>query len=202
MPDKVKYNIKNVHYAPKNDDGTYMTPVPIPGAVAATLEQQGELTPFWADGIKYYTSSSNGGYEGDLEVAMVPDSFRKDILGEVADKNNVLFENSNAITKEFALGFDIDTDKGVIKFWFYNCTATRPSIDAKTNEGTIEPNTDTLSISCASTSDGTVRAKANYEVNKTILDNWYKKVYLKDRDQTATNDAVDKGIVGEATVVE
>ena len=79
---KVKFNIKNVHYAVLGDDGEYETPVAMPGAVSISLEQQGEITPFYADGIVYYRSASNGGYEGDLELAMVPDSFRTDVLGK------------------------------------------------------------------------------------------------------------------------
>lgn len=185
MSNKVKFNIKNVHYAKKTAEGTYEKPVAIPGAVSLSLEQQGELSPFWADGIKYYVSASNGGYEGDLSVALIPDKFREDILKEAVDNNNVLFENANINTQEFALGFDIDGDKITTKFWFYNCTATRPSIDATTTEDTKEPNTDTLKVSCASTSDGTVRAKTTADTEQTILDNWYNEVYTKDKEVTA-----------------
>ena len=38
---KVKFNIKNVHYALKTDTG-YGTPKPIPGAVSISLEAQGD----------------------------------------------------------------------------------------------------------------------------------------------------------------
>lgn len=176
-PNKVKFNIKNVHYAVKTEENTYDTPVAIPGAVSLSLEQQGELTPFWADGIKYYTTSSNGGYEGDLEVALIPDQFREDVLGEVADSNGVLFENANTQTVEFALGFQIDGDTKPTLFWFYNCTATRPNIDATTTEDTKEPNTDTLSISCGSTSDGTVRAKTTDTSYETVKGTWFTEVY-------------------------
>lgn len=135
------------------------------------------MTPFWADGIKYYTTSSNGGYEGDLEVALIPDQFREDVLGEVADSNGVLFENTNTQTVEFALGFQIDGDTNPTLFWFYNCTATRPNIDATTTEDTKEPNTDTLSVSCGSTADGTVRAKTTDTSYETVKDTWFTEVY-------------------------
>lgn len=170
-----------MHYAKKTAENTYATPVALPGAVSISLEQQGELSRFYADGIVYYTSASNGGYEGDLEVALITDEFRENILGEAADTNNVLFENANTLPVEFALGFDIDGDTGSTKFWFYNCTATRPSIDAQTNEDTIEPQTDTLTISCGASSDGTVRAKTTAETEETILAAWYTTVYEKDQ---------------------
>ena len=182
-PNKVKFNIKNVYYAVKTAEKTYDTPVAIPGAVSLSLEQQGELTPFWADGIKYYVSSSNGGYEGDLEVALIPDSFREDVLGEKPDSKGVLFENSNTQTVEFALGFQVDGDVTPTLFWFYSCTATRPSIDASTTEDTKEPGTDTLTVSCGSTADGTVRAKTTDTSYAAVKDTWFTQVYQKSEEE-------------------
>ena len=83
---KVKFNLWNVHYAPliENtiDKVKYGTPIPIPGAVSLSLDPTGENTPFYADGIEYYTISNNMGYSGDLEIALIPESFRVDILKE------------------------------------------------------------------------------------------------------------------------
>ena len=58
------------------------TPVAMPGAVSLSLEPNGEPSNFYADGYAYYTISNNMGYEGDLELAMVPESFRTDVLKE------------------------------------------------------------------------------------------------------------------------
>ena len=68
---KVKFNIKNVHYAKliKNEETgkiTFATPVPMPGAVSLSLDPNGEPSVFYADGYAYYTISNNQGYEGDL----------------------------------------------------------------------------------------------------------------------------------------
>lgn len=178
MSNKVKFNIKNVHYAVKTEEG-YAAPVAIPGAVAISLEAQGELTPFYADGIKYYIASTNSGYEGDLEMALIPDQFRKDVLKEVEDANKVLVENADIEPVEFALGFDIDGDKGVTKFWFFDCTATRPGAKSQTNEGNKTPITDTITISAAPDADGNVRAKTTADTSDDILSNWYKAVYTK-----------------------
>ncbi len=170
-----------MHYAKKSTQGEqrFETPVAIPGAVSITLEQQGELTPFWADGVKYYVSASNGGYEGELEVALIPDKFREDILGEEADANGVLMENVNTETAEFALGFQMDGDTNPTLFWFYSCTATRPSIEATTTEDTKEPNTDTLPISCGADENGYVRAKTTDTSYANVQEAWFTKVYEK-----------------------
>lgn len=189
---KVKFNIKNVHFAVKTAEGTYETPVAIPGAVAIALAPVGELSPFYADGIKYYTSSSNGGYEGDLEMALIPDEFRINVLGEIQDTNKVLVENSDAQTTEFALGFDIDGDENTTKFWFYNCTATRPSTESSTNENTKTPSTDTITVSCAPGRDGKVRVKTTADTIESVITEWYKQVYVpattQETNQTPTTE--------------
>ena len=57
---KVKFNLKNVHYAKMNIDEagaiTYETPVPIPGSVELSLDAKGDTTEFYADGMVYYLS--------------------------------------------------------------------------------------------------------------------------------------------------
>ena len=176
MSNKVKFNIKNVHYAVKSE-GTYATPVAIPGAVSVALEPQGELTPFYADGIKYYISNANSGYEGDLEMALITDQFRKDVLKETEDTNKVLVENADIEAVEFALGFDIDGDKNTTRFWFYSCTATRPGANGQTTEGTKTPVTEKITISATPDKDGNVRAKTTESTPEDVINNWYKSVY-------------------------
>ena len=133
---KVKFNICNVHYAliTVDDDGevTFGTPVAMPGAVSLSLEPNGEPSNFYADGYAYYTISNNMGYEGDLELAMVPESFRTDVLKESLDTNQVLVENANVETANFALLFEFDGDIKKIRHVLYNCSAARPNIESTT----------------------------------------------------------------------
>ena len=151
----------------------------MPGAVSISLEQQGEITPFYADGIVYYKSASNGGYEGDLEMALITDKFRKDVLGEQEDGKKVLIENVDAQGKTFALGFQIDGDRKPTLFWFYNCTATRPNVESETVEDTKEPGTETVTVSCASNEDGDVRAKTTDDTDDATRSTWFNNVYKK-----------------------
>lgn len=45
-----------------------------------------------AVGIEYYIIANNMGYDGDLELTLIPESFRTDALKEEADTNEVLVE--------------------------------------------------------------------------------------------------------------
>lgn len=178
---KVKYDLRNTHYAKQivGEDGTitFGTPIPIPGSVSISLDAQGEITKFHADGIVYYQSASNNGYEGDLEVALLPESFRVDILGEELDGKKVLFESAEAKQNAFALLFEFNGDQNAIRHVFYNCTATRPAVASQTKEDTIDPVTETLTISATPMADGWIKAKTGDEADKSTYDGWYKTVY-------------------------
>ena len=179
---KVKYNLKNTHYAvlSEGESGaiTYEKPVPIPGSVSISLDAQGEISKFYADGIVFYKSSSNNGYEGDLEIALVPESFRTDVLGEKLDGKKVLIENANAQPKAFALLFEFEGDQNAIRHVLYNCTSTRPSIESQTSEETKDPVTETLTISATSLSNGQIKAKTGDTTDTVTYDGWYDAVYM------------------------
>lgn len=179
---KVKYNLKNTHYAVQTESAegeiTFGTPVPIKGSVSIALDAQGEISPFYADGIVFYKTSSNNGYEGDLEVALLPESFRTDVLGETLDSKKVLIENADAVQKSFALLFEFDGDQKAIRHVLYNCAATRPSIESETKEDTVEPTTETLTISATALSNGQIKAKTGDETDPQTYEGWYKSVYV------------------------
>lgn len=181
MANKVKYNLKNTHYAKitVGTDGvvTFATPVRIPGSVSLALDAQGEITPFYADGIVYYKSAANNGYEGDLEIALVPESFRIDILAEKLDSKKVLIENSDAKASSFALLFEFDGDEKAIRHVLYNCVSTRPSLESQTKEDTIEPVTETLTISATPLANGNVKARTGNETDPVAYSGWYDAVY-------------------------
>ena len=191
MGNKVKYNLKNVHAAKLTEtvatDGTstfkYDTPKAIPGAVSISLDAEGESSPFYADGIVYFRSSTNNGYSGDLEIALIPEWFRTDILKENLDSKRVLVETSDVTEAEkFALLFEFDGDERCIRHVLYNCTASRPSIESETKEDTIEPGTETLSLTADPRSDGLVKARTGDTTDETTYDNWYKSVYISTQD--------------------
>ena len=183
MGNKVKYNLKNVHAAKltKGDDGnfTYDTPQAIPGAVSISLEAEGDSSPFYADGIVYFRSTANNGYSGDLEIALIPEWFRTEILQEVKDNNGVLVEHSDVTESVyFALLFEFDGDIKTIRHVLYNCTASRPSIESETKEETIEPGTETLSLTADPREDGLVKSRTGDDTSDSVYRNWYQAVYV------------------------
>ena len=151
---KIKFGLSNVYYAvatiAADGSATYGTPIRIPGAVNLSLEPQGENTPFYADNIVYYTSASNAGYEGDLEIALIPESFKKDVLGYAEDKNGILYEDVDAKAKNFALLFQFEGDVKAVRHVLYNCTATRPSIESETKTDSTEPTTEKITVTATS----------------------------------------------------
>jgi len=144
MANKVKYNLKNVYYAVATTGG-YSTPVAMSGAVNLTLSPSGDDYTFYADGIPYYEYHTNNGYEGTLELAIVPEDFRKDILGEVVT-NGKVFELDDVQITNFALGFQVDGNEKGTFYWFYNCSASRPDVTGQTKEESIEVSTETLNF--------------------------------------------------------
>ena len=195
MGNKVKYNLKNVYAAKLTEtvkDGvttfTYDTPKPIPGAVSISLDAEGETKAFYADGIVYFRSVTNNGYSGDLEIALIPEWFRTDILQEVLDDKGVLVEKSGlSDTVKFALLFEFDGDVRSIRHVLYYCTASRPSLESETKEDTIEPGTEKLSITADPRSDGLVKARSGDTTDEAAYDNWYKAVYLPTETAASTS---------------
>lgn len=150
MANKIKYGIQNVYYAVATDDGTgtltYATPVALKGAVSLSLDTQGDTNTFYADNIAYFTSTANNGYQGDLELALIPDDFRTAILGETLDRKGFYVEKASDKAKEFALLFQFEGDENATRHCLYRCMASRPSVASATQEESIEPQTESITI--------------------------------------------------------
>lgn len=154
MANKVKYGLKNVHFAvatiAADGSATYGTVKAWPGAVNMSFDAQGGTNKFRADNINYWIGQSNNGYEGDLECALIPDDFRKDVLGDIEDDNGVLLEDVDAKTVPFALLFQFEGDDKATRHVLYNCSATRPSVSGSTTDEDIKPQTETVTVTTGS----------------------------------------------------
>lgn len=185
---KVKFGLSNVHIAPFSvEDGAiiYGTPVHVPGAVSISLDPSGDNTDFFADNIKYFSSSTNQGYEGDLEIAMLPDELRTSIFGEIKDKNGAYIESANDVIKPFALGFELETDKLGRRFWYYNCNVSRPKNESSTTETSKTPATDTLTIKALPREAADKRVRVFLPASETNTDaynSFFNEVYEEAKD--------------------
>lgn len=180
---KVKFGLSNCYIAPLTVDSSgvysYSTPIPVPGAVNLSLSAEGDTNDFFADNVKYFSSTANQGYSGDLEIAMIPDAIRTAILNEVVDSNGAYIEDASKLPNPFAFGFQIDGDKKNRRFWYYNCSLTRPANNGATTEASITPQTDTLTISAMPRlSDKKVRAMLELsETNTAVYNSFFNNVY-------------------------
>lgn len=179
---KIEYGLCNVYYAIitgydiKTKTYTYAAPIPIPGGVSVSFSASGDSNPFYADNIVYHNTKTNAGYEGDLEIALIPDSFRIDVLGEV-EIDGMLAENSDAQGKEFALMFQFEGDVSGKRHVMYRCSSGRPDIASSTKEETTTPNTSTLTITCmARENDHFIKTSLLEAKNPTRYENWFTKV--------------------------
>lgn len=192
---KVKFGLSNVHIAKiteENGEIKYGTPFAMPGAKSLTADPEGEVTPFYADNIKYYIAVSNQGYAGDLEVAMLIREFFTQILGQQEDTNGALFESADDVTARFALMGEIDGDVKKRRFVYFDCTATRPGSEMNTMEESKEPQTDTVSITMSPRStDRAIKAVIEpNETNKAVYDTFFKKVYEKNATVSENSETV------------
>lgn len=183
MANKVKFGLSNVFVAKitasSNSGVTYGEPFRLPGAVNLTLDPEGESADFYGDNTKYFSEFANQGYSGSLEIAMITDEFRTQILGETTDSNGAMIESTDNTISDFALGFQIDGDQTNRKFWFYNVSAQRPSTAGQTIESSKEPTTDTLNITAtARISDNKVKVFMEKTTeNATAYDGFFSAVY-------------------------
>lgn len=83
-------------------------------------------------------------------MALVTDDFEKDVLGALPDNKGVMIEDVNAQAVHFALLFQVAGDVKSTRHVLYNCTATRPQAGGQTKGETVEPQTQTTTITATS----------------------------------------------------
>lgn len=177
---KIKYGLKNVHYAVQNEVGGVITyggtPKPLPGAVNMTNSPVGEVVEFYADDVVYFSENTNNGYDGTYELAKVPDDFRVDVLGDTIDANGAIVENTNAKPKKIAIMFEFDGDIHETRHVLYNVAVTRPNLDGSTKTNTKTPQTETMSYQARPRTDnGNIKAKL--AKGKDGYDTFFTAVY-------------------------
>lgn len=177
---KVKFGLKNAYYAKITESEgtiTYGTPKALKGAVSMSLSPAGEALQFYADDSLYFGENVNNGYDGTLELALIPDDFKADCLGEVTNADGVIEENATAVQSNFALMCEFATDDGAKKFCFYNCLASRSDIAGSTKTETKEVQTETLNLTIRPNADGVVQRHTTDDTDDDVVAAWYTAVY-------------------------
>lgn len=181
---KVHYDLTNVYVAKiltTGDDVTWDTPKKMPGAISMDLSAQGDTYKLRADGIDYFVSVSNNGYTGDLNLAMVPDWFRQEILGNtLSTKDKVLIENSLVEPASFALIYEFLYDKKHRRHVLYNCVATRPNIAGENKDNQKEADTESMTITASPMTNGDVKASTTEETPEEVYEGWTEAVWNGD----------------------
>ena len=181
MANKIKYGLKNVHYAKITDtDGaiTYAVPVAIKGAVSLSVSPDITKTSIPADDDpEYAVVTEDNGYTGDIEFQDITDEDRVVLFGSTINDDGVLIENKEDRPNAVALLFEFDGDANKTRHILYNCLCTKPNIDGETGTGN---KTDKSSFTARPAKDtGDIKGKVdNTATNKTKYDAWFSKVYV------------------------
>lgn len=188
MANKVKFGLKNVHWASVTETTlsgvtttTYGTPVAWPGAVSLEVNPTGEdNTVFRADDSDYYiVQGASTGFDGSYECAYIPEKVETDVFGAKLDDNGVVTEYSTDVTKYVALLFEIDGDESARRYLLPKVLLSKPSISAETT-GTDgnQPKTATLNLTASPRpDDGLARIHTGDTTGTTTYNSWYSSVY-------------------------
>ena len=184
---KIQFGLENVHYFVATDSGsaiTYGSGTPIRGAVNLSIAPNGELFEFYADNIVYYSAEANNGYDGDLEISLLPESFATDVLGQET-VGGVQYENSEQKGKQFALTFEIAGDQHKKRYVLYYCTATRPTVAASTKTNSQDPQTSSLTFQARPHPySKDIKANTTKEIEASVFNAWNTTVHERTTPET------------------
>ncbi|SDC06230.1 major tail protein [Shouchella lonarensis] len=181
---KVQFGLENAHYATFKIEGgnvIYDKPIPLRGSVELNLEPRGDMEPFYADNMIYYSAPNNQGYDGTLTIATIPEQFAIDCLGEEKDiETGTLTEVSNAKPQPFALLFEFDGDQKATRHVLYHCVANRPTMGSATRTDSVEVKTNELTfVASRRLTDNRVKTKTLGSTPDEVYNAWYSTVFDK-----------------------
>jgi len=184
MANIVEFGLTNVYFAKATYDTTtntvsYGTPQRILGAVNLSLSaESGDDNIFYADNIEYYKSTGTGGFSGTLEIALLPEWVKINLLGQTKNTDGVLVESNGDTFSPFAMMYQVDGDDEETYRLFYYCSLSRPAENCATIEDTKTPQTTTLDISVSARPDnGLIKAMTTPETESSVKTAWFTTVY-------------------------
>lgn len=181
---KVRFGLKNVHYAvlTEGSSNSWATPVAVPGAVSLELESNVASSDFYADNVTYYKTFANNGYTGTLEMAKIPEAMLTAIWG-VTNDSGVLREKTGVDPKPFALLFEVDGDADEELNVFYRCVpSSKPTAGSQTTTDSAEPQTQSFEFSAlplvtgADNQLGLIKSRTGSTATSAIKSAWFTAV--------------------------
>ena len=100
-------------------------------------------------------------------MADIPNDILSEMLGMTIYNNIMLVESANDEPKEFALMFQVQGDQKNRRMVYYRCKTARPGEENNTNEASVNPTTDTLSLTMLPTEDENKYVKGKLELSDT-----------------------------------
>ena len=182
MVNKVKYGIRNVHYALIGKDWAYETPKPIPQATSISLKpKSAELTVYGDDTLQTNKSISRG-YTGSISFNELPDEFYVDVFGQTVDSKGVLTENVNDNPHEAALLFEFSGDPVSQRHVLYRVSFARPNIESEGMADKISTKEFSIDITVMPVVGGDLDGKIKgrlYDTTEThdTYTTWFTQVY-------------------------
>lgn len=147
----VRYGVRNVHVAWFDEETEqYDTPLALPGCRSIKTSPEGDTKKWFADDTVYYVGRANNGYTADLEMAKVALEVMAAAQGwELDPDTGVLYEvtDGEEVNKPFALLYEVEGDVTNTRFCYYYVTMDRPENEWSTTEDSVEPTTETVSVS-------------------------------------------------------
>lgn len=176
MANKVEFGLSNLYLGKYSvgETGTVTlgTPTHVPGAVSLTAEEKSDLNTFYADDIAYYSDYSGGNFEGEIEVAKFPETFKTEFLGFKQLADGGIASIKNAIKPNVYMIFEVKGDAEQRRIIMYNGTLGAINREYKTIEENKEPATEKLSFTMlgdAATGITQVSYKPTDEAYKTMF---------------------------------
>lgn len=188
VANKVKFGLKNVHYALITETvqsgvttTTYGTPVAWNGAVNLEVNPTSDdNTVFRADDSDYYiVSGSSQGFEGSFECALVPEEVETNVFGMTKNTDGVIVETSADSVKAVALLFEINGDQKARRYCLPKVLFSKPGISAETT-GTDgnQPKTTSINLKASPRpDDGLARLATSDTTTTSVYEGWFSTVY-------------------------
>ena len=154
---KVRFGLKNVHVCSITENAeaiTYGKPTAWKGAKSLTLDPEGDTNTYYADNTAYFTTNTNNGYSGSLEMSEIPEEIEKMIFNIVTTEEGNLAEDANVLPNNVALMFQFEGDVSATKHIFYKVVFARPNVEGETKEESTDPTTTSMDITAVPVEQG------------------------------------------------